>query len=117
MTPFFQNKKPTPYDEAVSLSWYLENVFYHSIAEIYKYINNNIFDGNFKNFDLLSLGFWPGGDRDGNPYVTSKITLDTAKKKRSDIIKNYYKDIRKLRRKLTFKVIEDIIIDIEKKTL
>ena len=115
MTPFFKNKKPTPYDEAVSLSWYLENVFYHSIAEIYKYINNNIFDGNFKNFDLLSLGFWPGGDRDGNPYVTSKITLDTAKKLRSDIIKNYYKDIRNLRRKLTFKVIEDIIIDIEKK--
>ena len=35
MTPFFKNKKPTPYDEAVSLSWYLENVFYHSIAEIY----------------------------------------------------------------------------------
>ena len=115
MTPFFKNKKPTPYDEAVSLSWYLENVFYYSIAEIYKYINNNIFDGNFKNFDLLSLGFWPGGDRDGNPYVTPKITLDTAKKLRSDIIKNYYKDIRKLRRKLTFKVIEDIIIDIEKK--
>ncbi len=115
MTPFFKNKKPTPYDEAVSLSWYLENVFYHSIAEIYKYINNNIFDGNFKNFDLLSLGFWPGGDRDGNPYVTSKITLDTAKKLRSDIIKNYYEDIRKLRRKLTFKVLEDIIIDIEKK--
>ena len=115
MTPFFKNKKPTPYDEAVSLSWYLENVFYHSIAEIYKYINNNIFDGNFKNFDLLSLGFWPGGDRDGNPFVTPKITLDTAKKLRSDIIKNYYKDIRKLRRKLTFKVIEDIIIDIEKK--
>ena len=26
-TPFFKNKKPTPYDEAVSLSWYLENVF------------------------------------------------------------------------------------------
>ena len=115
MTPFFKNKKPTPFDEAVSLSWYLENVFYHSIAEIYKYINNNIFDGNFKNFDLLSLGFWPGGDRDGNPFVTPKITLDTAKKLRSDIIKNYYKDIRKLRRKLTFKVIEDIIIDIEKK--
>ena len=115
MTPFFKNTKPTPYDEAVSLSWYLENVFYNSIAEIYKYINNNIFDGNFKNFDLISLGFWPGGDRDGNPYVTSKITLDTAKKLRSDIIKNYYKDIRKLRRKLTFKVIEDIIIDIEKK--
>jgi len=26
-TPFFKKKKPTPYDEAVSLIWYLENVF------------------------------------------------------------------------------------------
>ena len=34
MTPFFKNKKPTPYDEAVSLSGYLENVFYHSIAVV-----------------------------------------------------------------------------------
>ena len=27
-TPFFKQKKPTPYDEATSLIWYLENVFY-----------------------------------------------------------------------------------------
>src|SRR5690606_35661426 len=26
-TPFFKKKKPTPYDEAISLIWYLENVF------------------------------------------------------------------------------------------
>ena len=29
-TPFFQQQKPTPYDEAVSLIWYLENIFYAS---------------------------------------------------------------------------------------
>ena len=33
-TPFFKNKKPTPFDEAVSLTWYLENVFYQSISNI-----------------------------------------------------------------------------------
>ena len=44
-TPFFKNKKPSPYDEAVSLTWYLENVFYNSISNIYKYIRSNIFDG------------------------------------------------------------------------
>ena len=27
-TPFFKKKKPTPFDEAISLVWYLENVFY-----------------------------------------------------------------------------------------
>jgi phosphoenolpyruvate carboxylase len=24
---------------------------------------------------LIKLGFWPGGDRDGNPFVTTEITL------------------------------------------
>jgi phosphoenolpyruvate carboxylase len=112
-TPFFKNKKPTPYDEAVSLTWYLENVFYNSISNIYKYIKINIFDGKDFDNDIVNLGFWPGGDRDGNPFVTTKITLKTANKLRSDIIKNYYRDIRSLRRRLTFKNIEDKVVEIE----
>ena len=112
-TPFFKNKKPTPYDEAVSLTWYLENVFYNSISNIYKYIKTNIFDGKDFDNDIVNLGFWPGGDRDGNPFVTTKITLKTANKLRSDIIKNYYRDIRNLRRRLTFKNIEPKVVDIE----
>ena len=112
-TPFFKQKKPTPYDEAVSLSWYLENVFYYSVSNIFKYVKSNIFDNQYEHYDLISIGFWPGGDRDGNPFVTSEITSKTAKKQRSDIIKNYYRDIRYLRRKLTFKKIEDVIIQIE----
>ena len=112
-TPFFKNKKPTPYDEAVSLTWYLENVFYNSISNIYKYIKTNIFDGEDFENDIVNLGFWPGGDRDGNPFVTTKITLKTANKLRSDIIKNYYRDIRSLRRRLTFKNVESKVISIE----
>ena len=112
-TPFFKNKKPTPYDEAVSLTWYLENVFYNSISNIYKYLRSNVFDGKEFNNDILNLGFWPGGDRDGNPFVTTDITIRTARKLRSDIIKNYYEDIRKLGRRLTFKNIEPIINDLE----
>ena len=112
-TPFFKQKKPTPYDEAVSLSWYLENVFYYSVSNIFKYVKSNIFDNQYEHYDLISIGFWPGGDRDGNPFVTSEITSKTAKTLRSDIIKNYYRDIRYLRRKLTFKKIEDVIIQIE----
>ncbi len=114
-TPFFKNKKPTPFDEAVSLTWYLENVFYNSISNIYKYIKSNIFNGEDFDNDIINLGFWPGGDRDGNPFVTTEITLKTANKLRSDIIKNYYRDIRKLRRRLTFKNVENIVINIENK--
>src|SRR6185295_1936814 len=33
-TPFLKKQKPTPYDEAVSLLWFLENVFYHAGGRI-----------------------------------------------------------------------------------
>src|ERR1700754_4997261 len=33
-TPFFNKQKPTPYDEAISLIWYLENVFYSAAGKI-----------------------------------------------------------------------------------
>jgi len=41
-TPFFKKEKPTPYDEAVNLIWFLENVFYHSAGNILSFLNNSI---------------------------------------------------------------------------
>lgn len=112
-TPFIKKEKPTPYDEAVSLIWYLENVFYDTSGEIASYIHENIFDKGGPSRPVVSFGFWPGGDRDGNPFVTTGITLRVAKRLRSAILKCYYKDIRKLRRKLTFPVVDIKISDIE----
>jgi phosphoenolpyruvate carboxylase len=114
-TPFFKKEKPTPLDEAKSLMWYLEHVFYHSVSNIHQYIKNNIFDKEDFINPLINLGFWPGGDRDGNPFVTTDITLKTAQGLRSNVIRNYYRDIRKLRRRLTFKGVESIAADIETK--
>ncbi|GAB5400944.1 MAG: phosphoenolpyruvate carboxylase [Aureisphaera sp.] len=112
-TPFFKKQKPTPYDEAVSLIWYLENVFYHSVSAIYNYIQNNIFEGEILTNQVINLGFWPGGDRDGNPFVTTEITLKVAERLRRTLLKNYHKDLRKLRRRLTFKGVEPLIIALE----
>jgi len=112
-TPFFKHKKPTPYDEAVSLIWYLENVFYKSFGTIYDYIQHNIFDGKQINNDIINIGFWPGGDRDGNPFVTPEITLKVADRLRQTVIKNYYRDARRLRRKLTFQGVEERIVALE----
>lgn len=112
-TPFFKHTKPTPYDEAVSLIWYLENVFYKSFGTIYDYIQQNIFDGKHIDNDIINIGFWPGGDRDGNPFVTPEITLKVASRLRETIIKNYYRDARRLRRKLTFDGVEDRIVVLE----
>ncbi len=111
-TPFFKDKKPTPYDEAVNLIWYLKNVFYHSFGDIYDYVQTNIFEKKEIDNSIVNIGFWPGGDRDGNPFVTPQITLNVARKLKESIIKSYIKDVKYLRRRLTFKGIRERIIDL-----
>jgi phosphoenolpyruvate carboxylase len=39
-TPFLKKQKPTPYDEAISLLWFLENVFYPSAGRILSTLKN-----------------------------------------------------------------------------
>jgi len=114
-TPFIKMEKPSPYDEAVSLVWFLENVFYQTSGEMLSYIHKNIFDEKDFENSIFSLGFWPGGDRDGNPFVTTDITLQVADRLRTSILKCYYRDIRDLKRKLTFSKVEDLVTDIELK--
>ena len=114
-TPFFQKQKPTPYDEAVSLIWYLVNVFYPAAGNIITALKNNFPEAIDQAHSVIQLGFWPGGDRDGNPFVNASITLKVAEALRSSILKNYYLDVRKLKRRLTFKGIEGLLNDLEKK--
>lgn len=114
-TPFLQKQKPTPYDEAVSLIWYLENVFYPAAGRILMTLKNDYSDYiNFSN-PVIRMGFWPGGDRDGNPFVTSDITLKVAEALRGSIIKCYYLDVRRLKRRLTFKGVDEPIEQLETK--
>ncbi len=102
-TPFLKKQKPTPYDEAISLIWFLENVFYPSSGRILLALKNEYVDFLQQNNPVIRMGFWPGGDRDGNPFVTTDTTLKVADALRGGIIKCYYQDVRKLKRRLTFK--------------
>jgi len=114
-TPFIQNEKPNPFDEAVSLIWYLENVFYETSGEIVHYLQKNILHGSSINNQLIKLGFWPGGDRDGNPFVTTEITLKVADRLRTSILKCYYREMRNLKRKLTFSEVDVLVAELEYK--
>ena len=99
-TPFFKQEKPSPYEEAVELSWYLGNIFYPTFGKIIDRLSSQ---GAAGNQQLLSIGFWPGGDRDGNPYVTCDETRRVADKLRFIILECYRKDLRALKRRLSFK--------------
>lgn len=113
-TPFLKKQKPTPYDEAVSLIWYLENVFYPAAGRILSFLKNQWPEAIPENNPVITMGFWPGGDRDGNPYVTADTTLQVADALRGGIIKCYYLEVRRLRRRLTFKGVDVLLNDLEK---
>lgn len=117
-TPFFKKEKPTPLDEAISLIWYLENIFYYSIPKIYEEVYaklgaeaQEILEDN----PLLQLGFWPGGDRDGNPFVTTETTLKVADRLRTSLFKCYFRDVRVLKRRITFRGTETLMQSIHDK--
>lgn len=113
-TPFFKKEKPTPYDEAVSLIWFLENIFYPAAGNILSYLKTQ-FPGSINgNNHLIRMGFWPGGDRDGNPFVKVGTTMKVADALRGSIMKSYYLDVRKLKRRLTFKGVLNELTTLEK---
>ena len=111
-TPLFKKQKPTPYDEAISLIWYLENVFYRAAGKISSMLKR-AYDTGEDTSPAIKMGFWPGGDRDGNPNVNTEITLRVADALRSSIIKCYYLDVRKLKRRLTFKGVDTLLAELE----
>ena len=113
-TPFFKKQKPTPYDEAISLIWYLENVFYAACGRIITFLKGQFPDAVPPDNPIMVMGFWPGGDKDGNPNVTAEITLEVATALRSGIIRCYYFETRRLKRRLTFAGVDVILADLEK---
>ncbi len=109
-TRFRNSRKPTPMDEARSLVWYLENVFYDAIPTIQAQIDGAVNvppDGHAvptpaPDHANIELGFWPGGDRDGNPYVKPETTFEVAHMLRESILRSYQADLKRLTRRLTF---------------
>lgn len=110
LTSLINTRKPTPFDEAKNIIYFLQHVYYDAVGDLYAHIKHNVPNADFDNPHLIQLGFWPGGDRDGNPFVTADITMKVADELRMTLMKCYYQDVRNLSRKLTFKDVHDVIV-------
>ncbi len=106
LTSLINAKKPTPLDEAKNIIYILRHVYYDAVGDLYAYIKSSVGDHDFENLNIMKLGFWPGGDRDGNPFVTADITNDVADELRINLMKCYYNDLKRLQQKLTFKALQ-----------
>ena len=109
-TPFVNKEKPTPIDEALSIITYLRFVYYETVGDLFTKIKTTFSGENFQiHEDIIQLGFWPGGDRDGNPFVTAEVTKRVACELRSAILKSYYNHLKFVRRRLSFRGVSDIL--------
>lgn len=114
-TPFMNQNKPTPYDEAKNIIFYLRFVYYEAFGRLYSKIAEELKWDARTNPNLIELGFWPGGDRDGNPFVTASTTLEVAKLLRNTIMKCYYNHFKELSYKLTFKEVVSSVDELRNK--
>lgn len=115
-TPFVNKEKPTPLDEALSIIYYLRYVYYQSIGELYRKVKQVFGTSNYTpSPDIIQLGFWPGGDRDGNPFVTADITMKVAEELRISILKDYYGHLKIVRRRLSFRGVSDVLKAVSKR--
>ncbi len=102
-TPFINDQQPTPVEEAQSIIFFLRHVYYDALGYLHEKIYNDVLEETDEFKPIIELGFWPGGDRDGNPFVTAEITKRVSKELRTAILKCYYNHFKDIRRRFTFK--------------
>ena len=92
--------KPTPFDEARWGLAIIEDSLWDTIPKVYRRLNSifvqNMGKGLPKNFNPIEFGSWMGGDRDGNPFVTSKVTKEVILLSRWEAAKLYEKALTKI---------------------
>lgn len=113
LTSLVNKETPTPFDEALNIIHICRYEYYDAIGRFYYNLKTRC--PGFENFDLIRLGFWPCGDRDGNPFVTFQATKQVIDALRMTLMKCYYKDLKYLGSKLTFNEIEPIISNCKRK--
>jgi len=92
--------KPSPFDEARWGLAIIEDSLWDTIPKVYRRLNS-IFIQNMgkslpKNFNPIEFGSWMGGDRDGNPNVTAKVTKEVILLSRWEAAKLYEKSLTKI---------------------
>ncbi|HUW77562.1 MAG TPA: phosphoenolpyruvate carboxylase [Candidatus Nanopelagicaceae bacterium] len=72
--------RPEPLDEAMNAIYYLDDLYRETVPEVLDAFSTELARLNVTLSPTsrpLTFGSWIGGDRDGNPNVTAKITSDT----------------------------------------
>ncbi|QIO22889.1 phosphoenolpyruvate carboxylase [Haloarcula sp. JP-L23] len=91
-TPQVRDRRPEVTDEALNVQWYLENVLFDVIDEVYDELERALdeeYEGDIEVPRLYEFRSWAGSDRDGNPFVTPEVTEETLERQRDTILPLY----------------------------
>ncbi len=106
-TDDLKRSKPTPFDEARWGLAIIEDSLWDTVPKVYRRLNSiflkNMNRGLPKNFNPIQFGSWMGGDRDGNPNVTSEVTKKVILLSRWEAAKLYEKSLTKIIRSYSMK--------------
>ena len=84
-----RSSKPNPLDEVKSLIFYLDILYKNVYNDL---ISDQDISNGSSNLNI-SFGSWVGADKDGNPYVTTKVTKEALKIYSNQIISIYKEKI------------------------
>ncbi|KAI5058436.1 hypothetical protein GOP47_0026606 [Adiantum capillus-veneris] len=81
-TDELRRRKPTPLDEAKGGLHLVEQSLWKAVPQYLRRVSNALRKHTGKSLPLtctpIKFGSWMGGDRDGNPNVTAKVTRDVC---------------------------------------
>jgi phosphoenolpyruvate carboxylase len=96
-----RTERPDVLDEVQAGLWYLRHVLL-DVGPRFQRRLRHAFEEQFGPVESLELptpvrfGSWMGGDRDGNPYVTSDVTARTLELHRGIVLDRYARDLERL---------------------
>ncbi len=92
MTGEIRMTKPTVEEEVVWILHFFDESLFHSVRDLFwqlsQALKENYPDDTFDLPPLLHFGCWVGGDRDGNPHVTPRITRNALANYRRQALKH-----------------------------
>ena len=96
--------QPAVTDEVRTGLYFVENVFWEAIPILYEDLRQALssnYPGTNPPAVWLRLASWMGGDRDGNPNVTHRVTAETLRLHRGLAVEKHRSTIQELSRRLS----------------